>query len=109
MSFGNLAAADDRYINYNFEKSIYVTDVSQKLHFAQFFKVLELLNRPYAKGLVHVAYGRFSLPEGKISSRLGKQALLKDIFEYSITKTKKIMNERGNKNVDKLITPIIRR
>ena len=98
----DLAAADDRYINYNFEKSIYVTDVSQKLHFAQFFKILELLNRPYAKGLVHVAYGRFSLPEGKISSRLGKQALLKDIFEYSITKTKKIMNERGNKNVDKL-------
>jgi arginyl-tRNA synthetase len=42
----DLAAADDRYINYNFDKSLYVTDVSQKQHFAQFFKVLELLGRP---------------------------------------------------------------
>lgn len=98
----DLAAADDRYINYNFEKSIYVTDVSQKLHFAQFFKVLELMERPYYKGLVHVAYGRFSLPDGKISSRLGKQALLKDIFEYSITKTQKIMKEKNNKDIDQL-------
>lgn len=87
----DLAACEDRYANYKFDKSLYVTDVSQKLHFSQFFKVLELLGKPYAKNLHHVYYGRFSLPEGKIASRKGKQALLRDILDYSINKTTEIM------------------
>ena len=92
----DLAACEDRYANYKFDKSLYVTDVSQKLHFSQFFKVLELLGKPYAKDLHHVYYGRFSLPEGKIASRKGKQALLRDILDYSINKTKEIMEKNKN-------------
>ena len=92
----DLAAADDRYINYNFDKSLYITDVSQRQHFAQFFKVLELLGRPYAKALQHVYYGRLSLPDGKIASRKGKQAILKDIFKTAITKAQTVMQERGS-------------
>ena len=88
----DLAAADDRYINYNFDKSLYVTDVSQKQHFAQFFKVLELLGRPYHAGLEHVYYGRLSLPNGmKIASRKGKQAVLKDIFKTAIEKAESVI------------------
>ncbi len=96
----DLAAADDRYINYNFDKSLYVTDVSQKQHFAQFFKVLELLNRPYAKNLQHVYYGRLSLPDGKIASRRGKQAILKDIFHTAVQKAQTVMQERGTISSD---------
>ena len=91
----DLAAADDRYITYNFDKSLYVTDVSQRQHFAQFFKVLELLGRPYAKGLEHVYYGRFSLPNGmKIASRKGKQAVLKDIFKTAVEKAEDVIKDR---------------
>ena len=92
----DLAACEDRYKNYKFFKSLYVTDVSQKLHFSQFFKVLELLNRPYAKDLHHVYYGRFSLPDGKIASRKGKQALLRDILDYSMSKTREIVDKNIN-------------
>ena len=92
----DLAACDDRYNNYNFFKSLYVTDVSQKLHFSQFFKVLDLLDRDYAQNLHHIFYGRFSLPDGKIASRKGKQAILKDILSYSINKTKNIVNDNKN-------------
>ena len=92
----DLVACDDRFNNYGFVKSLYVTDVSQKLHFSQFFKVLELLGREYASGLNHVYYGRFSLPTGKIASRKGKQAILKDILDYSINKTKEIMKNNAN-------------
>ena len=74
----------------------YVTDVSQKLHFSQFFKVLDLLSRDYAKSLHHIYYGRFSLPNGKIASRQGKQAILKDILNYSINKTQEIVNKNDN-------------
>ena len=104
----DLAAADDRYINYNFDKSLYVTDVSQKQHFAQFFKVLELLGRPYAKGLEHVYYGRFSLPNGmKIASRKGKQAVLKDIFKVAIEKAEKVIAERMSPEEGKKIAEAV--
>ncbi len=104
----DLAAADDRYINYNFDKSLYVTDVSQKQHFAQFFKVLELLGRPYAQGLEHVYYGRFSLPNGmKIASRKGKQAVLKDIFKVAIEKAEKVIAERMDKEEGKGIAEAV--
>ncbi len=96
----DLAACEDRYKNYKFFKSLYVTDVSQKLHFAQFFKVLDLLNKPYAQDLHHIFYGRFSLPNGKIASRMGKQAILKDILNYSISKTREIVNNNDKLSQD---------
>ncbi len=96
----DLAAVQDRYNNYKFDVAFYITDVAQKLHFAQWFKICELLNKPYAKNLYHIAYGRYSLPTGKISSRLGKQALLKDLLEAGINKSRAIMQERGTKVTD---------
>lgn len=96
----DLAAVEDRYNNYNFDKAIYVTDVAQKLHFKQLFKIVELLGKPYAGKLEHLAYGRYSLPTGKIASRMGKQALLKDLLEAGINKSKEIMAERGTKVTD---------
>lgn len=96
----DLAAVEDRYNNYNFDKAIYVTDVAQKLHFKQLFKIVELLEKPYAGKLEHLAYGRYSLPTGKIASRMGKQALLKDLLEAGINKSKEIMEERGTKVSD---------
>ena len=96
----DLAAVEDRYNNYKFDKAIYVTDVAQKLHFKQLFKIVELLEKPYAGKLEHLAYGRYSLPTGKIASRMGKQALLKDLLEAGINKSKEIMEERGTKVSD---------
>ena len=96
----DLAAVEDRYKNYKFDKAIYVTDIAQKLHFKQLFKIVELLKKPYAGKLEHLAYGRYSLPTGKIASRMGKQALLKDLLEAGINKSKEIMKERGTKVSD---------
>ena len=96
----DLAAVEDRYKTYKFDKMIYLTDVSQKLHFAQWFKVCELLNKPYAKGLVHASYGRVSLPQGKIASRKGKQAIVKDIIDEAVIRAKKVVEERGAEGVD---------
>lgn len=90
----DLAAAIDRYNTYKFDKCLYLTAVEQKLHFAQFFKVLELADTPFAKGLEHIAYGRFSLPEGKISSRRGKQAILVDLLEYVLNKANDVIKDR---------------
>lgn len=90
----DLAAAIDRYNTYKFDYSLYLTAVEQKLHFAQFFKVLELAEMPFSEGLEHIAYGRFRLPDGKISSRLGKQAILVDLIDYVLNKAKDVIKDR---------------
>lgn len=90
----DLSAVMGRYTDYKFDKMIYVTDVAQSLHFKQWFKIVELLKLPYADRLEHVAYGRFSLPDGKISSRRGKQAVLVDLMEYAHNKAEEIIKDR---------------
>ena len=94
----DIAAAIDRYEQYKFDKMLYVTAVQQKLHFQQFFKVLELMNYPFSKNLVHVYYGMFSLPTGKIASRKGKQAVLKDLMQEAYNKAYKMVENRNFDN-----------
>lgn len=90
----DIGAAMERFKEYNFEKLIYVTDVAQTLNFKQLFKICELLGLNFAPRLEHVAYGRFSLPDGKISSRRGKQAVLADLMEYCQNKAQEIIKDR---------------
>ena len=90
----DIAAAIDRYNTYHFDKMLYLTAVEQKLHFAQFFKVLELAGMSFSKNLEHISYGRFSLPNGKISSRRGKQAVLVDLIDYVLAKAKDVIANR---------------
>lgn len=90
----DIAAALDRYKAYQFDNLLYVTDVAQKLHFQQLFKVVELMGNDFAKTMEHIAYGRFSLPDGKISSRRGKQAVLVDLMEYVSNKAKDVIHDR---------------
>lgn len=91
----DISACIDRFNTYHFDKMIYVTAVQQKLHFQQFFKVLELLGCDFSKNLEHVYYGMFSLPTGKIASRKGKQAVLTDLMEYVYAKVYDIIKDRG--------------
>ena len=76
----DIAALEDRYKTYNFDEMIYVTAVQQCNHFEKLFKICELLEKPYANKLYHASYGMFSMPEGKIASRKGKQALFEDML-----------------------------
>lgn len=96
----DLATAIDRYNDYHFDLGLYVTSGQQKLHFERFFKVLELMNKPFAKNLKHIFYGTYSLPTGKIGSRFGKQALVKDMLEQSVEKARQVIKERGSKVED---------
>lgn len=100
----DLATAIDRYDRYRFDLGLYVTSVQQKLHFERWFKVLELMGKDYAHNLRHISYGTYSLPSGKIGSRFGKQALVKDMIDLSINKAKEIVTTRGTKldDIEKL-------
>ena len=88
------AAAADRYKDYKFDKLLYVTDVAQVLHFKQLIKVNELAGNEFYANMEHVPYGRFSLPDGKISSRRGKQAVLVDLLDYVLNNANEVIKDR---------------
>ncbi len=67
----DLYLAQQRYEDYHFDRSVYVVASEQQLHFKQLFKILELLQRPYAKKVHHLSYGLVHLPTGRMKSREG--------------------------------------
>lgn len=91
----DIAAAVYRKENYHFDKAIYVTSAQQCLHFAQWFKVVELMGYPWYNELVHVPYGTVSLNGEKLATRTGNVVLLRDLFALAIDKVKDIRREKG--------------
>ncbi len=91
----DIAAAVYRKENYHFDKAIYVTSAQQCLHFAQWFKVVELMGYPWYDELVHVPYGTVSLNGEKLATRTGNVVLLKDLFALAIEKVAGIMEEKN--------------
>ena len=91
----DIAAAVYRKENYHFDKAIYVTSAQQCLHFAQWFKVVELMGYDWHDQLVHVPYGTVSLNGEKLATRTGNVVLLKDLFALAIEKVSGIMQEKN--------------
>lgn len=98
----DLAAIFYRKKEYNFDKCIYVTGLEQKLHFAQVFKVVELMGYEWAKDqLIHVPYGLVSLEGGKLSTRSGNIVYAEDILKESVSKIKEIIEDKNPDLEDK--------
>ena len=91
----DMAAATYRKKVYNFDKCLYVVAYQQNLHFKQFFKVLELMGKDWAKDLIHVAYGMVSLEEGTMSTRKGNVVFLEDVINKCIEKAYTIIDEKN--------------
>ena len=91
----DIAAAVYRKHEYNFDKAIYVTSAGQSLHFAQWFKVVELMGYDWHDKLVHVPYGTVSINGAKLATRTGNVILLKDLFAQAIEKVSDIMEEKN--------------
>ena len=88
----DITAALYRKNTYDFAKCIYVTSAGQSLHFAQWFKVLEIMGYDWAKDeLVHVPYGTVSIGGEKLATRSGNVILLRDLFAQAIEKVREIM------------------
>lgn len=91
----DIVAAVYRKQTYDFDKCIYVTSSAQSLHFAQWFKVVELMGYDWYNELVHVPYGTVSIDGAKLATRTGNVVLLKDLFRQSVEKVSEIMNEKN--------------
>ncbi|MFA5524183.1 MAG: arginine--tRNA ligase [Tissierellales bacterium] len=91
----DITAAIYRKETYDFAKSIYITDYSQNLHFAQWMKVVELIGYDWAKDIYHAPFGRVSTEEGRLQTRKGNVILLDDVLNKSIEKVRLIIEEKN--------------
>lgn len=93
----DLAAILYRSRTYDYDKAIYVTSYEQSLHFKQIFAVAKYLDldEKYVNGLIHVPFGMVRLKEGKMSTRKGTIIKLDDILNESISRARKIIEEKN--------------
>ncbi len=93
----DLALAKQKFEQHHVDRSIYVVDFRQSLHFQQVFKILELWGFPQAAKCYHLSYGYVTLPEGAMSSRRGRVVLFKDVYDEAVKRALAVESERtGN-------------
>lgn len=102
----DLAAADDRFREFAFDRALYVVDLGQSLHFNEWFAAAKLLQRPYAERLRHIGFGVLLVwndepAEGlqpgwaKGRTRAGKVMLLREVLEEGIDRARAIVAEKN--------------
>jgi arginyl-tRNA synthetase len=94
-STNDLALARQKFEQYQVDRSIYVVDFRQSLHFQQVFKILELWGFPQAAKCYHLSYGYVTLPEGAMSARRGRVALFKEVYDESVKRVLALETERS--------------
>ena len=85
-----------KFQDHNVERSIYVVDNRQALHFKQVFKTLEIMGFENAKNCYHLQYEMVELPDGAMSSRKGNIVPLQDLIDNM---QEKIKNDYLNKYI----------
>jgi arginyl-tRNA synthetase len=91
----DLALARIKFEQYHVDRSIYVVDFHQNLHFQQAFKILEMWGFQQARKCFHLAYGFINLPEGGMSSRHGRVVLLMDVVDEAIKRVLAVESEKA--------------
>jgi len=92
----DICAAEYRKREYDFDKMIYVVGSEQRLHFKQFFKVLELMGYEWVNDCVHVDFGLIKFKGGKMSTREGKVILLEDLLGESCKIAREIIEGKAS-------------
>ncbi len=91
----DLAGILYRHREYDFYKVLYVVGSSQREHFQQVFKVIELMGEDYADRLVHVEFGWIKFQEKAMSTRSGTVIFLEDVIDTATQKALKIIEDKN--------------
>ncbi|CAG2246283.1 RARS [Mytilus edulis] len=96
----DIAAVLDRHKRYNFDRTHYVVEDGQDLHFKMLKGILQKLNVPWIQRYgdqIHIRFGRIS----NLSTRKGKAVFLDDILNEAKRKDNKtIHSKQTSKEVD---------
>ncbi len=75
----DLSLAQRKFEEFGIDRSLYVVDSAQTLHFQQVFKCLELMGYEQASKCQHLPYAQVVLTDGKMSSRKGNSILFSQL------------------------------
>ncbi|MBT3834934.1 arginine--tRNA ligase [Candidatus Peribacteria bacterium] len=89
----DLAVIKYRMGEWHPKSSLYVVDISQKLHFEQLFAMAKQLKWDLPE-LEHVIFGHMSLPDAKMSTRKGNIIRLEDALDEAVNRADKLIAER---------------
>jgi arginyl-tRNA synthetase len=79
----DVAAAMYRWDTYHFDRSLYVVDRGQSLHFRQLFKLLGRMGLDWSSRCQHVPYGLVRVGGKKTGTRLGNVVLMQEVFRIA--------------------------
>ena len=91
----DLSLAKKKFNDFGVDRSIYVVDVRQSMHFMQAFKILELWGFEQAEKCYHLGYGFVSLPGGAMSARKGRVVIFKDVADEAIRRFTETSKEKN--------------
>jgi len=91
----DVAAAEYRWDNYQFTRSLYVVGREQALHFRQLFKLLAKAGHEWSSRCQHVPYGHVRFGGKKTSTRLGNVVLMKHVFDIMQDEVRPRIAERN--------------
>jgi arginyl-tRNA synthetase len=92
----DLALARLKFSEYQLDRSRYVVDVRQSLHFEQVFKTLEIAGYPWAKRCTHLPYEVVKLPGNVVmASREGTIVLLEDLMREATARALEVVEEKN--------------
>lgn len=77
----DLELARRKFVDQKVERSVYIVDNRQRLHFKQVFKTLEKMGFENAKNCHHLEYEMVELTDGAMSSRKGNIVALQDLID----------------------------
>ncbi|KAJ1910248.1 arginyl-tRNA synthetase [Tieghemiomyces parasiticus] len=89
----DMGAAIERWDKYEFDAIFYLVASQQDLHLQQLFKILQLLELPYADRFRHINFG---LVTG-MSTRKGTAVFLQDMLEQTKDKMQEVMRANEDK------------
>jgi arginyl-tRNA synthetase len=92
----DLALAKLKFEEYPLDKSIYVVDVRQSLHFQQVWKTLEIAGFSWAEKCEHLSYELVNLPGNVVmASREGTVVLLEDLIREAKSRAFDVVEEKN--------------
>ncbi len=91
----DLALAKVKFEQYHVDRSIYVVDTRQSMHFQQAFAILKLWGFPQSEKCFHLGYGFVSLPDGAMSARRGRLVLFKDVADEAVKRVLAVETEKS--------------
>ncbi len=103
----DIATIKNRLENYDFDKTLYVVDARQKLHFIQLFQTIEYFNFP-KREYKHIEFGTINDEKGKpFKTRDGGTKKLLALYEETYDYIKNINKNLNKSTIHKLTNTVL--